>query len=320
MCHQPSPSEVEGNTNLHFDNSLTTCYQVGGGTCGKNMELDIDWGEPEVSSLPLRIPRYEMKRTSSFDIEKKRQIALVRRNQRMIARQAGFLPPRSVYTAPANLYAPRGTGATELKCVDTQGSVTSPFNTIGLVTLVLNPPVEGASFYNRIGRRIRMKSLHINGWIQPSGGNAAAVPPQYARILVLYDRQANGALPAGSDILQAYNAAGGTSNTFIDGLNMNNRDRFTILRDRKVVLPALGVMGATATSQTNLDPDPNLKKSLNYQEFIKLKGLETHFKASAGGVGDISTGALLMMTITYQDANATAAWQLQYGARLKFYD
>lgn len=173
---------------------------------------------------------------------------------------------------PASLMAQPRTGPTELKSTD-QATTAIAFLTAGTVALVVAPPLEGASFYQRVGRRIRMKSIELRGEIQPSNGNAAAVTRQFARLLVIYDRQANGALPAVADILTGYNAAGATSSTVYDGLNMNNRDRFLVLRDRKLYLPPLGINGATPAASQGVALVGNRdNEDLLIREFIKLKG------------------------------------------------
>lgn len=228
-------------------------------------------------------------------------------------------------TVPAVLRARRGSGGTELKSVDV-ATATFPLGTTANFG-VTNVPVEGASFYNRIGRRIRMKSLHINGFITISGGNAAALTsPSYARIMVIYDRQANGANPAIADILTSVTAAGATASTVLDGINMNNRDRFSVLMDEKVLLPPIGINGATpanTSSLVSMDPNANAgdarQGQMNVNRFIKLKGLETHYKATAGAIADISTGALTLVTFG-DDANATAAYNFKWTSRLKFFD
>lgn len=229
---------------------------------------------------------------------------------------------------PAALVANRAGGhrATEIKSVDV-ATATSNYGSLGIFT-ALNIPVEGAAFYNRIGRRIQMKSLHFNGFIIPTLSNANAVTTTYARTMIVYDRQANGAAPALADLILAYTSAGATSSQTLDGLNMNNRDRFQILMDEKVCLPPLGINGATAASTafTSVDINQNAQHAggrININRFLKLRGLETHYKASAGTIGDIATGALLLFTLSTDAGNgggANTAYEVQYTARLKFYD
>lgn len=103
---------------------------------------------------------------------------------------------------------------------------------------------------------------------------------------------------------------------------MNNKDRFLILRDRTVYLPALGVNGANPSANNYAICDVS-QQSKNgnfiYEEYIKLHGLESHYKASTGGIGDISTGAFLLVCIA-QDSNGTPAWELFFSARFNFTD
>lgn len=240
-----------------------------------------------------------------------------------------FKQPQKVVTKrhhsslPGALYASPRTGATELKCVDT-AAATYNLNTTAVFT-ALNIPVEGAAFYQRIGRRIRMKSLHIRGYIIPSNANTAAIEQDLKRIMVIYDRQANGSAPVLADVLTGYASDGSTNSNASQHLNMNNRDRFVVLMDLQVLTPALGINGASAASTATIAADINAncgttQGTLNINRYIRLKGLETHFKASAGSIGDIATGSLLLMTVGLNDTNATSAWQLGVSTRLKFYD
>lgn len=236
---------------------------------------------------------------------------------------------------PSQLAVLRGArGATEVKSVDNLNGQPNaiPFNTAGIVVSPLGSaatptggyPVEGAGFYNRIGRRIRMMSLQISGQIAPSTGNAAAVNEQFARVLVVYDRQPNGAFPSVADVLTNYDEAGGTSaaQPAFQHINMNNRDRFQILRDRKIILPPLGINGATPAAQTNIVVDANSStgNKFLFEEFIRLNGAEMHSKASTGVIGDISTGSIFVLCVSSADSNATAAWTLYMTCRLKFLD
>lgn len=205
----------------------------------------------------------------------------------------------------------------EVKTVDLFQFATN-FDTIGTFTCV-NLPLEGASFYNRIGRKIMAKSLHVFGHIECTDGNAGATGEDYGRLMVIYDRQPNGALPAVADVLTSYNNAGATSSTASDSLNMNNRDRFVVLRDERIVLPAVGALGVTPIN-SSLGTDPTLstsKREINF--FIKCKDLETHFKASAGTIGDIATGSIFVFSISGQ-SHGNLAYIAAVSTRLRYHD
>nr|WAE42745.1 MAG: capsid protein [Cressdnaviricota sp.] len=223
---------------------------------------------------------------------------------------------RTRQTNPQTRYDVRRPTIQEVKCVDVENQ-TMPIQTGSVATniTVVNAPLEGAAFYQRVGRRIAMKSFHLNGYITQTFSNAAPNLATYVRIMVIYDRQTNGAAPSYADILLAYNASGATSSIVLDGINMNNRDRFTVLMDYKVTLPPIGINGVTASE---LDTIIDTTK-LMVNRFIPLKNLETHFKNSAGGVGDIATGGLFVFAL---DINGVAsnAWQFLWTGRLRYRD
>jgi len=231
------------------------------------------------------------------------------------------------------------TGATEVKSKDTIGlgsdanhetlylSNQDDTAVAGSAKLVLlNATTEGASFYNRIARRIRMKSITII-W-RCSFGDATLSQPVMHRILVVYDRQSNGVVPVLSDILQPYSqldsGGGAVATQAYSGLNMNNRDRYLVLKDTCFLegdQAAAGTVGMISTGR---------KGEFTGKWFIKLKGMETHYKTAGNEAGQdgtsnyacISTGALYLVAWSTGATGSTPALasSLNYIARLKFYD
>lgn len=182
----------------------------------------------------------------------------------------------------------------------------------------LNLVTEGTSFYNRVGRRIRMKSVTITGSLARSA-NTVTTGGEYLRVLLIYDRQPNGNFPGPTDVLLDYGADGTTGATSFSGMNMNNVERFAILRDKRIAVvsndPTAGSNGATVASVTGT-VDPSI------YWHVKLKDLETHYKGNTTPqplIGDIATGALILMTIG-DVANTGCAYELQWKSRLRFVD
>lgn len=213
----------------------------------------------------------------------------------------------------------------EVKSVDTS-SISMIFSTTAQFTVV-NIPIQGAAFYNRIGTRIGMKSLNIRGWIQPSATNTAASAWDFGRWILIYDRQpgsaGTGAFPAIASLLLEYNSAGATNTSAWSGVNQILKDRFTIIRDKNFGLPPLGV-SAVAPAQNPADaffPDPREKNSFMINEHIKLAGLEAHYNQTNGGtIGDIATGALYIVTLAQTSTAAQGAWAFLGTARLRYTD
>jgi hypothetical protein len=209
----------------------------------------------------------------------------------------------------------------EIKSVDISPSA-KIVSTTALFSL-LNGTQEGSSFYNRVGRRVTMKSLLIQGYFYPNG-NATANATAYCRIMVVYDRQPNGAFPTLADVLTSYTDAGATSSTAQDQLNMNNRDRFRVLRDARVILPPLGAAGVSGVplNETFEMNGTEQDRTLNVKWFIKLRDLETHYKASSNPavVGDIATGAVFFMIVQDTVISANAGWTFALQSRLRYTD
>jgi len=81
--------------------------------------------------------------------------------------------------------------------------------------VLLNGITAGSAFYERRGRKIGMDTLRIDVAIQPLPNAAATIvyPPFKGRLIVFYDRQSNGVIPAVPNLLLDVNSAnaGGTT-------------------------------------------------------------------------------------------------------------
>lgn len=183
------------------------------------------------------------------------------------------------------------------------------------VGVYLGGPVQGAAPYQRIGQRIANKSIRIRGIVQPVASSTATT---MGRIVVVYDEQANGAVPAWSDVVLAYTAAGASSSSTYDGINMNNRERFKVLVDEQFWLPATTITAGVVTAGQQFDATGNKKAApWNFDRFVPLKDLVTHFKASAGGIGDVATGAIIMYVVT---SGSDSSYQFDWSSRLRYDD
>jgi len=188
------------------------------------------------------------------------------------------------------------------------GYSNSNFTVAGTFT-PLNALIVGPESYQRIGRRISMRSVSIKGYVNFS----ATSIQDSARIIIVYDEQPNAALPVLADVFQNSNAGLATSN--LSFLNLNNRDRFRILKDFKVLIPAVTVVAGVLTNE--VVPDP-IRNSFNVDWDIPLSGLETTYNAVNGGtVADITTGSLLIITF---DGNNAGTVSFAFSSRLRYVD
>lgn len=136
---------------------------------------------------------------------------------------------KSVNTQPAKaiIYRPMGrrslinprTGPIqpELKNVDVAGSIGVLVGVQWSELDLLNPLASGSNSSQRIGRRVQLKSLLFR-WNASSFTSTSAI-----RILIVYDRDTNGAIPTITDVLSLEN--------FNAPNNLSEGSRFVVLVD-----------------------------------------------------------------------------------------
>jgi len=104
---------------------------------------------------------------------------------------------------------------------------------------------EGAGFNNRIGRKINLKSIRLNGYIAANSSflrtttvYPVVFPRQTLRMLVVYDKQFNGAAGVTlSDVLQDVDLNGTATTNGLSSMNLDNRERYKIVWDKKLLCP-----------------------------------------------------------------------------------
>lgn len=168
-------------------------------------------------------------------------------------------------------------------------------DTTGSITLIATI-AQGVSVEQRVGKKAVYKSLQMRGNF--NAGTAGTVSDVAA--LIVYDRKPTAALPAITDILVSAN-----SRSF---LNDVNSDRFQIVRRIDHTLIGNVTTPATGAEAFNLD------------EYIDLKKRPVEFGAAGtGAIGDISKGALYLVTVGNLAAG-TGAGSLAVGFRTRFID
>lgn len=237
------------------------------------------------------------------------------------ARLAAATAGRAALVSTARSYVPRGIVygrsslmSQEVKFFDTVialPSVAGPWGLLPIASIGGNEPAvafsgltelnavpQGATSFNRIGTKIVIKNITFSCLFQLLGTIPASANVRY---LIVYDAQPNGAFPAYTDILSNNVTSGATH---YSGVNMSNRARFTILRDRQFTLDENGGNGSQYTAK----------------EFIRTK-LECQYRTNTATIGDITTGALYFMA--FATPTGTAVSYVSIGSplcRIRFYD
>jgi len=204
----------------------------------------------------------------------------------------------------------------ELKCVDA-AKFTTGFRTPAAGTAIsgpINAISNGAELYQRVGRKVYMKSVAVKGFIS----NVATSVQDLGRMFLIYDSQANGAFPVVADVLSDLNlAAPATSGT--SAINLNNRQRFKIIRDHHITLPAVTYTAGVLTNGPSYNDTTRYSYEINW--YINLNGLETIYNQLVAGGGpditEIASGSLFLMFVSTQQ---DAAWNFTGQTRLRYYD
>lgn len=101
--------------------------------------------------------------------------------------------------------------------------------------VLLNGCIQGADIGQRIGNQILVKSLLVRGCVcVPTGSESSVTFTECCRIMVVQDRQANGAMPTVLDLFETQEILSGTVSTW--PMNLVNRSRFKVLYDKRFVL------------------------------------------------------------------------------------
>lgn len=221
----------------------------------------------------------------------------------------------------------------------TGGGYTPDNNPNQFITFV-NPPIiqalnlvnQGTAISQRVGNKISLDHLKVT--LNASIGGPLNTDLLPFRILVVYDRQPNGAYPLIQNILSQVDQFGVvTYNTGLFHsyeLNPNNMERFSILYDQKITQPpvaeptTIGVAGGIYAAGNAGVGGPTDQSWTRIEFCVPLDDLNTTFSAQTTSptpltIASITTGALYLICGADETfAEPALTW---FGnARLSFHD
>ena len=120
-------------------------------------------------------------------------------------------------------------------------NVSIPTATVGADVGWLNQTTIGSWAVNRVGNKMIMKSIHIQGILTITGAPTTPVVPNIIRMALIYDKQPSGTgqLPIAEDVFKSISGTGTVETSVFSGVNISNRERFIILRDYKRLTPRM---------------------------------------------------------------------------------
>lgn len=176
------------------------------------------------------------------------------------------------------------------KFLDT--TINNPIDSTTSVVLI-NGCTRGPDSVSRLGRQIRMRKIEMRYQGYATAGTGT---DQIHRIVVVYDKQANGVAAAYSDVF------GGSTSVHYP-ISMSTASRFEILYDYRVAVNAAGEPGTNYATQ--------------FCE--RMDHMVTFNSGSLGTIADINTGALYVM-LSGTNAAGASAGTVQGRVRVYFED
>jgi len=155
----------------------------------------------------------------------------------------------------------------------------------------LNLIQQGVGSWNRVGRKIMSRSLRIKASLEYLCTQVAAtgdISGAYCRMIVLWDKQPQGVLPAYNTIFAVTGQDGTETETLLAPLKYDQMDRYKVLLDKvyNFNIPA----GGPANGDNNTVVQ-------TVDEYLRLNNLETVFSAqnTPAGIADIASGGLYII-------------------------
>jgi hypothetical protein len=153
----------------------------------------------------------------------------------------------------------------------------------------------------RIGRQVFLKKVSLRFWAGLAGTNDIAATFDTVRIMLICDKQCNGANPSVTDVLE--------SGDWMAFNNLANKGRFHTYFDKKIMLNALAGGGNT----TNNTRTAAVGKY--FEKHVKLN-LPIEYDSDTGAVTEIRSNNVFLLYITDQGlATVECSMRFRYSDR-----
>lgn len=193
-------------------------------------------------------------------------------------------------------------GSFEKKYFDTVFAAAS-IPSAGAFSVSWNLIPQGTTKNTRIGNKCTAVNINAHGQLTLLTQAAASVVGDKVRWIILVDKQANGAtVGAVGDVIQTMPGASTDINSF---RNMDNVDRFVILKDKTYVLNQATQSGSLGSNVTTRE-----------LKFNKKCQIPLEFSSTTGAITEIRSNNILCMLISLGN-NLT---QFALTVRVKFSD
>ncbi len=200
----------------------------------------------------------------------------------------------------------------------TQDSATVIADTGTILEESLNLIAQGTDYNDRIGRIACIKELYIKGFMETGlSTNFAATmagldgngQSTNVRLMLIVDKQANGAPATVAQVLQSANP--------MSYMNVDNTGRFRVLKDKTYTFPRGG--GALTHDGTNYNQlVPSSQKAFKFS--IPKCDIPILFSAGTAAIGSVADNNIFFLAIANNGGGITDATAVKYHARLRYTD
>lgn len=173
---------------------------------------------------------------------------------------------------------------------------------------LLNGALNGDGQNNRTGAKISCTSVHIRGHIHPQYPTV----PTEARLILLWDRQTNGAFPpvlrtVGGEQAIIDDTADPFNNVVHSPLYFANKHRYTVLWDKTYVMKSYN------DSNTSVE-------AIVINKYKKLNRITGYNGGSTGLIADVQTNGLYLLTLGNFASPAATAPNFYFVSETRFRD
>lgn len=240
----------------------------------------------------------------SYGMKRKRVFAAAGPSRGVKRYRAKRVPRRAYKTYAAGAYL-----GVENKYVDYEYSANISENIAGseadpATALSLSSIAQGDSQVQRDGRKATIRSVHVRGAVNLQADDTVTFQPRNVRLLLLVDKQTNGAQFNAEDVLET--PVSSANDPFIFR-NLEYAKRFHVLKDIMIDLKPDAISTTSYGSTT---------ESFEMHHFFK-NGLPVTFTNTSATVSDIMDNSIHMIAVASTASGGNAA-TLVYSSRVRF--
>lgn len=179
----------------------------------------------------------------------------------------------------------------------------------------MGPVYTGSAGYNRVGRKIRIKSVRVRGDIRSMYNAVGTIAPScIIRMSIVHDSQpGGGTIPDWDDIFSSISVNGAEFQEISSGVKLSATGRFRVLRDWTI--PIFFTGGGVST----------VEHRYHFDQYLELKDFESTFRADPSPpapvqYSDIQSNALLFVVRCSTNANFAALQLFDTTMRMRYSD